>query len=1099
MDPPPVVQEETKGLTAKIRKDLKAKNANPVRPNQDETKKLDGSLKKTSGFKAKIKTNLSSENVESLKKEILGLKLEKYLEEIVGAILDSKFAKPSDIWAAVDICSLLHQRFAEFADLMVPAVIKQFQFTTANKDASSEQKEREETARITKQRTILRLFTEFYLVGLVDACTVLPKKENAMVAVVTKMFNASTDKEFVNLPIAVVFCKTYENLILADKGLTEESLVADNIRISIKQTLSDYYQAASRHLVKMHKFIKKAEVSNYEHAVARGEVSEERQERFQRAQKVYEKFLANTQSISQNLGLEMPDLPEPESATGKLNIGISYTGSKEVDDQEALLGGPWEDEESRSFYEDLIDLKDVVPSILLGEKHEKPDAPTAAELEKLNSEMDKVAAEDQNTTIETEDDAVMEEPTVEAEPEEVDEEEKSKDAFNNARQQRETWFETLPNALSTDTIDKLAVEFCYINTKGTRKRLVTELSTVPRQRLDILPYYSRLIATLNPYIPEIAIAVIAALEKQFHFHQKKTDRTFVEEKVKVVRFIGELTKFKVPPYHVIFHFFKVLLESFSNHNIEAVCSMLETCGRFLYKTPETSRVASNVLDIMMKKRTAMNLDSRLILLIDNAFYVCNPPEKTAIQHKQRSPLELYIRKLFYTSELSKKNSERILKQLRKLNWSDPETLVLIRKPFFKCWKVKFSNLHVLAFLAFELSRYYLEFGVSIVDQCLEEVRVGLEMNLFKHNQRRVSTVRFLGEMYNYRLIDSGVVFDTLYVLLRFGYENQFPEPGVFCSLDAPHDFFRVRLCCVLLETCGQCFDRGILAQKLDEFLAFLQVYLHSKPRLSMDVEFLMEELFDLLRPKQILCKSYDEAVDAFNLLVMKHITQDPASVQAANAFTERFVENSDEEEDEWGVAPANAHAGSGDEEDAEVDEEQQQANASQEEDENEEEVVVHMPEQEVDAEFEVEFDKEFSKMMQDSLESRKFEKKAQAVFDVAIPVKRGVVFQQADSGPPEGVVFSFLTKKGNKPQMKAVELPQDSSFVVKTKQVKEAELEEKKQLKKLVLSYDDRADDDENNAAAPQKPVGKGKKQVLYSNDRQKQHRPNVIPKSLFE
>ncbi|KAJ3011664.1 UNVERIFIED_CONTAM: hypothetical protein HDU68_001585 [Siphonaria sp. JEL0065] len=97
----------------------------------------------------------------------------------------------------------------------------------------------------------------------------------------------------------------------------------------------------------------------------------------------------------------------------------------------------------------------------------------------------------------------------------------------------------------------------------------------------------------------------------------------------------------------------------------------------------------------------------------------------------------------------------------------------------------------------------------------------------------------------------------------------------------------------------------------------------------------------------------------------------------------------------------------------------------------------------VDAEFEAEFDKEFSKMIQDRLESRKFVKKAHAVFNVAIPVKRA--------------------------------------------------------FKKLVLSYDDRADDDENSAAAPQKPTVKGKKQVLYSNDRQKQHHPKVIPKSLFE
>ena len=42
-------------------------------------------------------------------------------------------------------------------------------------------------------------------------------------------------------------------------------------------------------------------------------------------------------------------------------------------------------------------------------------------------------------------------------------------------------------------------------------------------------------------------------------------------------------------------------------------------------------------------------------------------------------------------------------------------------------------------------------------------------------------------------------------------------------LDMPDDFFRVRLVCVLLDTCGMCFDRGTQKKKLDNFLIFFQV------------------------------------------------------------------------------------------------------------------------------------------------------------------------------------------------------------------------------------------------------------------------------------
>ena len=50
-----------------------------------------------------------------------------------------------------------------------------------------------------------------------------------------------------------------------------------------------------------------------------------------------------------------------------------------------------------------------------------------------------------------------------------------------------------------------------------------------------------------------------------------------------------------------------------------------------------------------------------------------------------------------------------------------------------------------------------------------------------------------------------------------------PLPGQPCPIDMPDDFFRVRLVCVLLDTCGMCFERGSQKKKLDNFLVFFQV------------------------------------------------------------------------------------------------------------------------------------------------------------------------------------------------------------------------------------------------------------------------------------
>lgn len=41
---------------------------------------------------------------------------------------------------------------------------------------------------------------------------------------------------------------------------------------------------------------------------------------------------------------------------------------------------------------------------------------------------------------------------------------------------------------------------------------------------------------------------------------------------------------------------------------------------------------------------------------------------------------------------------------------------------------------------------------------LEDIRIGMEINLPKMNQRRVAMIKYFGELYNYRLIESTDVF-----------------------------------------------------------------------------------------------------------------------------------------------------------------------------------------------------------------------------------------------------------------------------------------------------------------------------------------------------
>ena len=92
-----------------------------------------------------------------------------------------------------------------------------------------------------------------------------------------------------------------------------------------------------------------------------------------------------------------------------------------------------------------------------------------------------------------------------------------------------------------------------------------------------------------------------------------------------------------------------------------------------------------------------------------------------------------------------------------------------------------------------------------------------------------------------------------------------------------------------------------------------------------------------------------------------------------------------------------------------------------------EDIIVTRQEEERDPEAEAEFDRELAKMMSESLDSRKFDRKP--MFDVPLPMRRAqreTVTAADDSGneggtatPPNAntMAFSLMTKKGNRQQV----------------------------------------------------------------------------------
>lgn len=217
---------------------------------------------------------------------------------------------------------------------------------------SAEQKEKEESARIIKQRTYLRIVCELWLVGVLrsveDGIPTLssvniggvethrdtvagliggsptttsstsrksgPKKDEGQFVYKVLHDMLTNDMEsHINLPLVASFLKNYGQVILnrvprkqraaADQHDEEvtvpvdpESVVTPDIHALLTNLFETYYKSVATHLSKMHKVIKKMERHNNEILFARGELSDETKQRFEKATKAYEKILNHTQT-----------------------------------------------------------------------------------------------------------------------------------------------------------------------------------------------------------------------------------------------------------------------------------------------------------------------------------------------------------------------------------------------------------------------------------------------------------------------------------------------------------------------------------------------------------------------------------------------------------------------------------------------------------------------------------------------------------------------------------------------------------------------------------------------------------------------------------
>jgi regulator of nonsense transcripts 2 len=635
---------------------------------------------------------------------------------------------PGEIEAGVEIVSALHQRFgpAEFTEFLGWLVGKGLATPEKSllKTLAADAREKEEKERITRQRVLLRVVTELWLVGALRTLDDVSRPDDAsrgkesLGSSSAKVSDAKLkangagkgggaepfplevlkdllghDRDHANLPLLATFVKTfgwdilgvkeagsegrktveedgatnqrsgateadedsYEETPVASETTDDPPLASPELQERFRNILRRYFEDVKTHLIRDQKAIGKQARKDAEAYVKSGQVFEDRQASFEKAVKAQERLVSNAQVLADAIGSEMPDLKDSEDSSASGNGGIGLVKTGEYLRGEGDGAGIWEDEDERRYYENLVDLKGKVPGMLLEDGKKKKKSDTDEQVGKKvdpadNTEVNaavKSSEEDQSTAI----------------------------ANKTIGAQVDAILARLPDLTSKELIDQAAIDFCFLNSKASRNRLIKAVQEIPKGRSDLLPSYSRLVATLGKYMPDVTKGLVDHLDQEFRSLQRRKEKEFLgQARLGNIRYLAELTKFGVVPEHVIFHCLKVSIDDFSRMNIEIICNLLENCGRYLLRNPETSPRMTSFLETLKRKKSVQHIGQQEKMLIENAVYYVDPPIRAAIQQKERTPMDLFIRKLIYL-DMNSRNYTRILKQIRRLHWEEPEVSV----------------------------------------------------------------------------------------------------------------------------------------------------------------------------------------------------------------------------------------------------------------------------------------------------------------------------------------------------------------------------------------------------------------------------------------
>jgi regulator of nonsense transcripts 2 len=907
---------------AKIEQRRHMRSLNAQKIDNHDTSNLDSSIKKNSAFVRRLKVFSESQKTLILE-EIDKLNLSRFISEIASSLIEAKL-KLSDIPSVIEICTKLNRIYIDFHKQLLgqyekyfPQVMKRqlgssgpvgtnvqtnlVKLSHRANNSASVQQTSPSILNPSKLRVDLRIFAELIITG------VLPLKEGFPILMNLLYFLMLHDKSMLqNANAILTFCKGCgdEYLGLVPKHLEElankfgleipkSDFISTKGQATMRSFMRDYYQALVKNTFTMHEELIQFVAKNKKISRLRGEISKDLREQIEAKHLEFTKVNSILAQLGDILGETVPEFETTDASIDGLIAETFELSRRDIDSSlTSTSDSIWDDDGTRSFYEDLIDLRTYFPNL-----QTKASSSTKSRTETTRAESNE--ADERADGVETQ--SPSDEGATTNAGQELDDSESSTSSNESMhgeddnhvasvlqmtksvseRKQPEQYFAKLSDCVNRDMIDNAAIDFIkFFNSKFGRKKLIKTLFNVHRTRLDLLPFFARLAATIHPYVPSVGNELSNLLRHEFKSLFKKKDQINIESKVKNVRFIGELVKFNLFPKRDALDCLKSLLSDFTHHHIEMTCNLLEVCGRVLYKTPESCHQMRLVLEQMMRKKMLLSVDSKYVTMIENAYYFTNPPEVT--RHVVEEPcIQIYIRYLLYDC-LNRSTIDSVLSKMRKLNWNDRKLAKFTINCLIEAYNVKFYNIRYLAALLAALNRDHQWITIAVVDGVVEDLLLMMEINEVQFNQRRIPMIRYFGELYNYRLSDSSLVLKILYSLITYGVDYPDPKQNLaqvqLSRLDPPENLFRIKLICDLLDTSGQYFSSNQDKKKLDCYLLFFQRYYWCKRHIFLmhpyclarssnqfpaATEYLYNDTIRNLRPTFKMANSYVEATTAF--------------------------------------------------------------------------------------------------------------------------------------------------------------------------------------------------------------------------------------------